>query len=287
MSVQFPTAFVKQYSDNVTNLVQQKGSRLRDLVRVKTDVKGNESFFDRIGATSAVKKTGRHMTTPHVDTPHSRRRITLVDYVWSDEIDREDEVRALIYPESEYAKNAGWAMGRSFDDEVIAAMRGNAYGGVDGGTAIPLPSGQKIALSATSMTLAKLLEAKQILDASEVDPEIPRYIALSSKEVTSLLNTTEIKDADYNTVKALALGQINSFLGFNFIRTERLPDNGSTERYCLAWAQDGVGLAIGADVISRIDVLPTHCYSTQVFLAMTIGATRVEEEKVIEIACTK
>ncbi len=48
MSVQITTAMVEQYAGNVAHLSQQKGSRLRNAVRVETVV-GKNAFFEQIG----------------------------------------------------------------------------------------------------------------------------------------------------------------------------------------------------------------------------------------------
>ena len=109
MSVQITTAFVEQYKSNVFHLAQQKGSKLRDAVRTESIV-GKSHFFERIGSTAAVKRTSRHADTPRVDTPHSRRKVTMDDYDWADLIDDSDKVRLLISPQSEYAKAGAYAM---------------------------------------------------------------------------------------------------------------------------------------------------------------------------------
>ena len=86
MSVQITNAFVEQYKGNVEHLVQQKGSRLRDCVSVES-VTGKNAYFEQIGSTAAQVRTSRHSDTPRMDTPHSRRRVSLADYDWSDLID--------------------------------------------------------------------------------------------------------------------------------------------------------------------------------------------------------
>ena len=73
MSVEIPVSFVQQYRSNLLILAQQKGSRLRNTVRVES-VTGTSAFFDRLGSTSAQLRTTRHGDTPLIDTPHSRRR---------------------------------------------------------------------------------------------------------------------------------------------------------------------------------------------------------------------
>ena len=286
MSVQITTAFIEQYKSNVFHLAQQKGSRLRDAVKTET-VNGKAHYFERIGTTAALKRTSRHSDTPRVDTPHSRRRVTMEDYDWADLIDNEDKVRMLISPESEYAQAGAWAMGRAMDDAIIDAASGNAFGGVAGGSTVALPSGQKIVHGSAGLSVTKLIEAKEILDANSVDPEEARFCVVTSKQLSDLLAITQITSADFNSVKALVQGDIDTFMGFNFIRTERLDTNSSSNRLVLAFAQSGIGLAVGQDVQTRISERADKNYATQVFLSMTIGATRIEDEKVVEIECTE
>ena len=275
MSVQITTAFVEQYKSNVFHLAQQKGSRLRDAVRTETVV-GKAHFFERIGSTAALKRTSRHSDTPRVDTPHSRRKVTMDDYDWADLIDNEDKVRMLISPSSEYAQAGAWAMGRAMDDAIIDAASGNAFGGVAGGSTVALPSAQKIVHGSAGLSVTKLISAKEILDANSVDPEEPRYCVVTSKQLSDLLAITQITSADFNSVKALVQGEIDTFMGFKFIRTERLDTNSSSNRLVLAFAQSGIGLAVGQDINTRISERADKNYATQVFLSMTIGATRID-----------
>jgi hypothetical protein len=195
----------------------------------------------------------------------------------------------LIDPTSSYAKAAANAMGRSMDDVIIAALGGSSDTGVAGGTAVALPAGQKpfSASQTDGLTIAKLLEAKFLLDNASVDPSLKRYLLCSPKQIQDLLATTEVKSSDFNTVKALAQGSINSFLGFDFIPSTRLSfDSVNTDdRLCYAFTEDAVKLAVGKDVTARIDERADKSYSTQVYYCMSIGATRMEEEKVVEIAC--
>jgi hypothetical protein len=282
MSNQITTAFVQQYSNNVQMLSQQKGSLLRSAVDVETVV-GKNSFFDQVGVASAVKRLTRHADTPQMDTPHSRRRVSLSDYEYSDLIDNQDKIRTLIDPTSAYATAAAYALGRAQDDEIIAALSGTAYTGETGSTATALPSAQKITEASTGgLTIAKLRTAKEILDSASVDPSIPRYIAVGPRQITDLLGTTEVTSSDFNSVKALANGEVNSFLGFNFIVSNRL-DISSSKRLCLVWAMDGCKMAIGQDLMTRIDERADKGYAHQVYVCQSIGATRMEEEKVVTI----
>ncbi len=282
MSTEITTAFVEQYSSNIQMLSQQKGSLLRDKVRVES-VTGKNAFFDQVGSVTASVRSTRHADTPQSDTPHSRRRVSLVDYEFADLIDDLDKVRMLVDPTSTYALAAAYAMGRAMDDAIITAATGSADTGVAGGTAVTLPSSQIIAEAGTTgMTIAKLREAKEIIDLADVDPSLPRHIIVSPKQITDLLGTTEVTSSDFNTVKALAQGDVNSFLGFNFIVSNRLAV-ASQIRDCIAFVSDGIGLAVGKDSTARIDERADKGYATQVYYSAAFGATRMEEEKVVKI----
>lgn len=304
MSSQITEAFVQQYNANVMHLSQQKGSRLEKAVRKETQ-KGKSQFFDRIGQVSAVLRTGRHAATPQYDTPHSRRRVTLNDYEWADLVDDQDKIRMLIDPTSEYAMAAAWAFGRTKDDVVISAALGNAYGGETGSTTVAHPDGQKYAANNGSafsnLNIITLRAVKRIMDQDEVEGK--RYIACTASQIESLLGQTEITSADFNTVQALVQGEVNTFMGFEFIRLERLNLTTSTtatvasgvvgsgvaltgtNRAAFAWAEDGLLLSMGEDFVTKMSERDDKGYAMQVYCRMSLGATRMEEEKVVEIIC--
>jgi len=143
-------------------------------------------------------------------------------------------------------------MGRAQDEAIIAAINGTAYTGVDGSTSVALPSTCKIAHGSAGLTIAKLRTAKKMLDEANVDPMEPRFIAVTAEQVEDLLSTTEVTSIDYNTVHSLVQGSIDTFMGFKFIQTELLADDG-TSRLCPVWARSGVLLSVGAEPNSSID----------------------------------
>ena len=284
MSTEVNKAFAQKFRDSFIHLVQQKGSRLREYVRVNTDVQGKYDHFDRLGNTAAVKITSRHSDTPLISTPHSRRRVSMEDYNWADLIDKVDKVRMLADPTSEYMKAGVWAMGRTMDDIIISAISVDEN---DSSSNVGLPSAQKVAVSgSTDMNIDKLRSAKQILDASDVDPDLPRCIVMKSNQFYDLLGDNEIQSSDYNTVKALVAGDIDTFMGFKFMRSERLTTDSNGDTQCIAWINDGIGLSMGMDVKTEISERSDKNYSTQVYAQMCLGAVRIEDEKVVEIACT-
>lgn len=312
MSSQVTESFVQQFSANVFHLSQQKGSRLRPFVRSESQ-RGSDAFYDRIGAVTAVLKAGRHSDTPQLDTPHSRRKVSLADYEWADLIDDQDKIRMLIDPESAYAQAAMWAMGRAMDDVLIKAALGTAYSGVAGATAVPMPASQFIGAVASNavsnLNVATLIKVKSLFGQNDVDESIPLHIAVSQKQIDALLGETQVTSADYNTIKALVKGEVDTFMGFKFHRLQRIQTagadgfvatintstgavtlstgNGNNTRRCFAWAEDGLLLSVGEDITGKISERDDKSYATQVYARMSIGSTRMEEAKVVGILCTE
>lgn len=280
------TAFVKQFGSNLDFLVQQKGSVLRNAVRMES-VTGEEAYFDQLASTAAIKKVGRNSDTPLIKSDHRRRRVSMYDYEWADLIDKEDKLKMLIDPQSDYAINAAWALGRSIDDAIIECFANTAYSGKAGGTATPILSEQIVTAGATRLTLQKLLDAKYVLDSADVDPQEERYLAITARQLADLLNITAIQSADYNTIKALVRGEVDTFMGFKFIICNRLATNGSGHRICAAWAKSGLLLASGKEINTQITQRADKSYANQVYASMSIGATRMEEAKVVQVLCTE
>ena len=291
-------------------LSQQMEARLARSCRQEMQ-EGETGYYERLGLAEANKITDRHGDTVHSNTPHSRRAVDLEEADYSDLIDKMDRVKLLINPDDAYVKAAVNGINRYKDDVFISAALGNARSGKKGTVNVSLPNSQKIGATdgtqSTGLNVFTLTLVQEKFDSNDVDEDIPRYFAYSGKQKQNMLNETEVTSADYNTIRALVQGKIDTFMGFKFIRSERLPVTaGSTTftvadgtvgsgagtiaagaRRCIAWAEDGMIFATGVDLLVRIDELPTKRYSTQVYAAHQVGAVRMEEEKVVEVLCAE
>lgn len=270
-------SFVEAFKSNVIHLCQQNPSRLRSTVSEMV-VKAEVANIERVGVREAVEKTTRHTPTPILDVPHDRRRLEMSDWQFADLIDEEDQIRMLISPKSEYAKSGAWAMNRQYDRLIIEAATGSATDG--DGTTVAFPAGQTVGTAAAGLTLDSILAAKELLDSNEVDKS-DRYLVINAKGLSDLLSTTEVSSSDFNTIKALVRGEVMTWLGFNVVHTELVAEGGTEQ--ALAYHKSGIRLGVGRDVIARIDKRIDVSYADQVYLAFTAGATRVEEEKVVQI----
>ena len=288
MSFEITEAMVQQYSSNITLLLQQKQSRLRRAVRVES-IHAEFQYYDQIGPVEAQPKGGRHSDTPLMNTPHMRRRVSSSPYNWADLVDNTDKLRMLADPTGPYTMNAVMAFNRAVDQIIIDAFFDDAWTGKEGKTRVAFPTSQVIPAGGTGLTIDKLIATKkrfwQNEALGEMD-EVPLYMAVTSTQLENLLKTTQVTNADYNTVKALVRGDVNSFMGFEFIRTERLAWNNNI-RDCVAWVKDGMLLAVAEDITVKGGPRPDKNYSQQIYVEMDMGATRMDEKKVVKVQCAE
>ncbi len=294
MSFNVTTHFVQQYTTNVQMLLQQKGSKLRNTVSTGSYVGKAAKAVEQIGPVNAQKRTIRHADTPLISTPADARWVFPNDYEWADLIDDQDKLRMLIDPQSAYAQNGAYALGRAMDDEIITSFFGTAKTGENGSTDTVFATASQTVLQgvgstgATGLNIAKLREAKRILMANEVDIDNEQlFVVITAQQHDDLLNEAQAISLDYNTRPVLVDGKITAFMGFNFVHCERLPVDGDTYRRVPAYAKSGMHLGMYNDINTQISTRDDKGYATQVYVKGTFGATRTEEKKVVEIKCAE
>ena len=272
----------KQYEDNIQMGAQQILSKFRDRCEVKTGIVGKSKAFGYVDKEDARDKNARHSKVVH-DDPNNVRCTAYLKYKYKSIIqDPDDSLKVVADIKSVYARTPLAALNRAMDTSLLLAARGTKYTGENGTTEEALPAASKIAVGLDGLTLAKISSTLEKFNDANVNEEEPKFFAIGPREVTQLLAIDKLTSADYNTVKTLVPGKIVSFMGFNFVVSTLLAKSGTT-RYCMAWAQSGLGLAIGQDIVGRISELPEYHYAWGSYASMFIGATRVQDVKVVEI----
>lgn len=294
MSVNLPSHYVMQFANNIQLLLQQKGSKLRHSVTTDTYVGKQASPVDQIGKIEMQTVVNRFSPMGRVDAPVDRRWVFPTDYDLPQLIDSFDKLRLLLDPSSKFVENAVNAAGRQFDRLILAAALGTSKTGEQGATSTVLPSGQKIAVTfgasaACGLTVAKLKEGKRLLMKANVDLETDElYLPIGGDQHDNLLGEIQIISDEFNGGDVVMKeGKISRFLGINFIHTELSQAQLlSGDAILPLYAKSGMHLGLWADVVTDISQrkdlqgLPWQAYVT-----MTAGATRLEEAKVVQIAC--
>lgn len=311
MNSQIEAWRVQAYAANVYKTASQEAAVLAPIVRKEKFV-GKVEFFDRIGQATAETKTSRNSDTPNLDIDHSRRSVTTVTNHWGTLVDPKDKLQNIHMPESIYAQRAGEALARKRDNILIDAAFGYARSGEDGSTNTALGNAQKVTAVAASAldypNIQMLRKAKLLMDAAQVKGK--RYIIHAADFLEALLDETGITSADYNTVKALVRGEVESFMGFEFKlcqeinsflassydtatykfnATTGLYDSSGTalvgtEKVALALVGDGLieGETEGS-FMAKIEPRPDKSYSNQVYTKIDTGGVRMEEAKVVQL----
>jgi copper chaperone CopZ len=179
------------------------------------------------------------------------------------------------------------------DDIAITTALGPVMTGELGATSTPFDTtnqwigkGGVVGAStgtATGLTIGKLLTVREILSTSEVEDGAPIVFVCGPKEITNLLNTTKVTSADYASVKALANGTIDTFMGFKFVVNNRLTVAASI-RTCVAWVKGAIKRTKGS-MSTDISIRKDLSMATQIYSMWNLGATRVYDEGVVQVDC--
>lgn len=291
-----PAHFTTQFDAIWQHLCQYKIDKLREYVMVD-NVRGKEKSYNQFGPLDYQPVTVRAGDTRITDGSGAKRWLRPYPFDLANLFDEWDEqfLGDVTLPKSDTTEAHGYGYGRLLDRTVINAALGTAYTGETGVTPVTLPGSQQIgvnfvesgSVANSGLTIGKLREAKYRLDDAEVDEEEPRVCACGAKQLQDLLRTTEVTSADYNTVRALVEGRVNSFLGFNFKRVSSsfLPYNATTDiRTVACWAKSGIKLSDSGRRV-HIDIRVDKSHALQIRSVAAVGATRMEEIKVIAIDC--
>jgi len=286
MADQVPNHFTTEFSKNWIERVQQTKCRLDAYIEFD-DFDGERKRYDRIGSMSSQEIVDRKGETRTTDANTDSRWAYRVGYDVANTLDEDDSknLGPLTLPDSDYVRQHTNAYHRDCDDVSWGAAFNSVKTGTLGTTDTPLPSGQIIVHGGTGLTIAKLITANEIIEDADLEDEAPRVLCVTAKQLTNLLNTTEVRSADYNTVKALVAGQIDTFMGFKFIKIKRLP-KASTTRSCIGWVKGAIKVMRGTKTV-HMDWLPKQQHSLQIRSKWNLGGVRVHDESVVVIECTE
>ncbi len=300
MAVTIDQVTSQKFASVLYLLSQQQGSKFASRVRNETVNSAELAYFDTLAEDDdTAQKTGRHQGTPISEAEFGRRRV--VPHPWTNKkvLDKEDLDRMLPDPRSPVAMNQVRSLGRQKDDLIIEAALGTASIGKAGGSSITFKDearsingdgtvttlGTLAAVTTIAdMSLAKMLTMMKLFNEKDVDPDIRKHWAVTPKDIEDMLNITELGSIDFNTVKALQQGKMETFAGFDFFWCNRLTTDAVTDtaNRTFAWAQDGLILASIGDISTRIEEAERLDFAWVLFSKMDLGAVRMEGVKVHE-----
>ena len=276
MAQNLSTAFVTLFDAEVKQ-AYQASAVLRPAVRIRAGVEGSTYKFPKIGKGVAQVRIPQTDITP-LNVTYSQVTATLSDYIAAEYSDIFMQAKVNFDERRELVKVVSNAIGRRQDQLILDALTASSASSV----------GNDIGGSDTNMNVAKLRTAAQTLNANNV-PMDNRHIIIHANSLASLLSETAVTSSDFNTVKALVQGEINTFLGFTFHvlgdRTEGgLIKDGSNDRTCFAFHKDAIGLAEGIAPKTEINYVPEKT-SFLIASMFSAGAVAIDDEGIVKIVC--
>jgi len=277
MAISLSNAFVTLFDAEVKQAYQAKAT-LVPAVRQRRGVEGSTVRFPRVGRGVATLRVPQNDVTP-LNVGFSTVTCTLQDWNAAEYSDIFSQAKVNFDERQELVQVVANAMGRRQDQLILDALAAS-------GTTLTVPN--SIGGANTNMNLAKLREAKRLLDRFNVPPD-GRNIIIHGNGLANLLSETAVTSADFNSVKALVQGEINTYLGFTFHvlgdRSEGgLAIDGSLDRTCFAFHKDAIGYAEGIGMRTEINYIPekTSWLVNEVFSA---GAVTIDAEGIVSITC--
>ncbi len=240
MSTTIDQAFIKQFEREVHEAYQRQGSRLRNTVRLISNVNGSSAVFQKVGkGTASTKST--HGMVPVMNLDHSNIEVVLQDYYAGDWVDRLDELKVNIDERQVIASAGANALGRKTDELIINSLA--------------TASENVIADANVGMTKAKLLEAFETFGEKDVPDDSQRFCVVGWKQWSELLSIEEFVNADYvgqNNLPFATTTQAKMWLGTVFVPHSGLPVDGSDIRSCFWYHKTAVGHAAASDVTTDV-----------------------------------
>ena len=242
MSKNLTNGAQQQFDAEVKQAFQTAGS-LRDTVTIRNNVVGDTYKFRKMGKGLANQKPSQADVTP-MDVTHSLISCTLGNWNAPEYTDIFDQAEVNFDEKSELATAIAGALGRRLDQLIIDALGAEAS-----------PAGT-IAHGSAGMTLTKVITASKHLNDKGV-PTGDRHIAVSADGLEDMLGNSTVTSADYNNVKALMSGDIDTFMGFKWHIIETRSEGGlpyaSSTWEGFAWHKSAIGLAIGMDIKTEVN----------------------------------
>ena len=277
MSISLSNAFVTLFDAEVKQAYQGK-AMLVPAVRQRRGVEGSTVKFPKVGRGVATVRVPQTDVTP-LNVGFSSVTLTLADFNAAEYSDIFSQAKVNFDERQELVQVVAGAMGRRQDQMILDALDGSSTS---------LTVANSIGGATTNMNIAKLREAKRLLDKGNVPPD-GRHIIIHANGLSNLLSETSVTSSDFNSVKALVQGEINTYLGFTFHvlgdRSEGgLPIDGSLDRTCYAFHKDAVGYGEGIAMRTEINYIAekTSWLVNEVFSA---GAIAIDDEGIVKITC--
>lgn len=287
-----PEHHVLQFTSNVQAALNREGGMFRGLVSNGAYQGEKSQVVNFLGPLRFEKRNTPYGDTKVSEIDHLQRWIDADEYDSAVFVDRLDTLKMIYDPTSPYVERMREAASREEDNIIVNKFFATARAGKQGGTNVSFPATDVIAHGGTGLSVAKLRAVRKMAKKRHVNLRtMSPVMAVTAEQIDDLLGETTVGSSDYNAVKPLVDGEVNRFMGINFVPHEDydgtgLPKTGTT-RECPFWVMDGMHYGTWQSITIVINNRADKNNIKQVHGTFTSGAVRLEEGKVLKVECTE
>tara|TARA_B100001094_G_scaffold59835_1_gene55264 strand:+ start:4784 stop:5629 length:846 start_codon:yes stop_codon:yes gene_type:complete len=249
MSKTLSSVAVTEFDSMVKQAYQGMGM-LKPAVTQRNNVIGDTYKFRRMGTGLANQKSTSDLVTP-MDVTHEFKTATLTNWNAPEYTDMFDAQDVNFDEKQELANTIAGALGRRCDQLVIDAM--------DASTPLTTTVGTAVGGAGTNLNMAKVIKAQVELRNQNV-PNTELFAVVNALGLSGLLNDTNATSSDFQNIKALVSGEIDTLVGFKFMIISDRAEGGLTVAANVvdSWFfnRPAVGLAIGIDMKTEVNWIP-------------------------------
>jgi hypothetical protein len=272
MSISLTNVQQIEFDALVKAVYRSRGFLLRDTVRQKTDVIGNQVSFRKVDQVIAVETAYLQAVTIQ-DPGYAKANATLLKYTAPTAVDEVQELTVNFDAKMENAMLVAQAMGRRSDQILIDALDADP--------------GDTIVNGGTNFTYDKFTQCLEFFDDNAV-PLPERFVAMSANNFRSLLGDDQFVSTFYTKNDVIDRARIREYLGFNVVVIPSMTEGGLPKtgniRTALAWHKMSTGSGIGKNFRTEINYIPQNT-SFLINGIFSMGAVVIDNRGVLAIDC--
>ena len=259
----------------------QGAAVLTGAARTRTGVVGSTVNFPKVGKGQASVRTPGTDVVP-LNTSFSSVSCTLTDFSASEYSDIFLQNKINFDERRELAQVVGSAIGRRQDQIILDALAAASAGSTVANTVNTSGS------SASDLNIAKIIAAKKAMDAKNV-PTQNRHMIIHANNLAGLLGDERAISGDFQNIRALVSGELNTMMGFQFhILGDRdeggLSIDASNDRTCFAFHQSALGVAVGMPASTEINYIAEKT-SFLVTAKLSMGSIAIDTDGIVDVVC--
>lgn len=280
MSTNLSPAFVQLFDAEV-HQAYQAAAQLRGAARMRTGVVGDTVKFPKVGKGQASVRVPQTDVVP-INAAFSSVSVSLTDYTAAEYSDIFNQQKVNFDERQELAQVVGNAIGRREDQILIDALNAASAGSTVAKTVVTSGSA-----AASNLNVGKIIAAKKALDAKSV-PTSDRHFVIHANNLAGLLGDERAVSGDFQTLRALVSGDINTMMGFTFHVIGDRDEGGlplsSSDRTCFAFHRSALGCAVGIAPKTEINYIPEKT-SFLVTAMLSMGSAAIDVDGIVDVVC--